>query len=91
MTWDSRSTIEPPNRLTRQREQRSTQAARDPAAGVHIGFIRSGQADPEVVVRIEALGSLGDILEEFGMDEFGGPLDDDDDGPRVLSFGPNDD
>lgn len=56
-----------------------------------IGFIRSGQADPEVVVRIEAFGSLGDLLAEYGLDEFGGPVDDDDNGPRILSFGPNDD
>ena len=61
-------------------------------SGGPIGFIRSGQADPEVLVRIEAFASLGDILAEFGEDEpFEGPPDDDDDGPRILPFGPKDD
>lgn len=61
-------------------------------SGGPIGFIRSGQADPEVLVRIEAFAGLGDILGELGIDgSFEGPLDDDDNGPTILSFGPNDD
>jgi hypothetical protein len=56
-----------------------------------IGLIRNGHADPEVLQQIEGFGELGDILEEFGPgDAFGNSPDDENDGPNLRLFHPND-
>ena len=55
-----------------------------------IGLIRNGHADPEVLQQIEGFGELGNILGEFELgDAFGHPPNDENDGPNIRLFHPD--
>ena len=55
-------------------------------------MIRGGQPDPEVFSQIEEFGSVGDILGGFEAGGTNGTRpDDDDNGPTIRLFRPDDD